>query len=193
MVQSYLKHSSAFKDAFSNKWSFVSFEDAGEEWKKSGEFHCHCGRLLRHRYTLKYEGPIDELSTMLLNDEKKEIEKTGNLIYFGETCFGHKILGLSQDKSDELTKSVRHIHRLTQKYNDDEEVKKALHAQRSLIEALRAVHAEIPAEAEVMDNQDIPLMKDQMNELNAIHQDYLKKQMEKEPPVAATLDQQDHS
>ncbi|MCQ2011170.1 hypothetical protein NOM01_14370 [Sporolactobacillus sp. STSJ-5] len=193
MAQSYFKHASTFNNTFSKQWSFVTFEDAGEEWKKSGKFHCQCGRTLKYRYTLKYEGSLDDLSHFISSDEKKEIAKNGNLIYFGETCFGHKILGLSEGKSEKLTKSVQHIRHLAQKYTDDEELKKALQAQRSLIKALRAVHAEIPAEAELMDNQGIPLMKDQMRALDAIHQDYLKKQMKKETPVVDPLDQPDHS
>ncbi|MCO7176977.1 hypothetical protein ACFP7A_13050 [Sporolactobacillus kofuensis] len=190
IVQSYINRTETFKDAFSNKWSFISFEDAGEDWQESRKFRCQCGRTLKYRYTLKYEGSLEELSSMLTNDQKKEIENNGNLIYFGETCFGHKILGLSQDKSDKLEKSVRHIRNLTSKYNDDEAVKRALNAQRSLIEALRAVHAKIPVETELMDKQDIPLMKDQLDELKEIRQEYLKKQKAKEQSVATALDQQ---
>lgn len=73
---------------------------------------------LENSLTLKYEGAIEDTVNGLSDDEKEELAKNGNLIYFGETRFGHKILGLYQDKLIELTKSVQHIHRFTQKFTD---------------------------------------------------------------------------
>ncbi|WP_332237938.1 hypothetical protein [Sporolactobacillus sp. KGMB 08714] len=172
IFQNYLQYSEIFRNTLDVNWKFVCVEDAGSEWKKTRQFVCHCGKVLRYRYTLAYVGPMDSCKCILMPEEKAEINRQHGKLYLGETCFGHRLLGLSGEQSDLLTRTVRNARRQSERFGDEELYQSALKNQKHLIHTLEHGGMEIPEDIQKFNAANLPLNTQQRKLLKELFAEY---------------------
>ncbi|MDF2854342.1 MAG: hypothetical protein K0Q87_193 [Neobacillus sp.] len=173
-MQNYLQHSKSFKGLTPKNWTFVAYDDAGESWRNTSSLRCHCGKLLRYRYTFKYIGDLSVIDN-LLDADKEDVRKQNGIVYFGETCFNHKILGLSNEQSNNLVTGIKTIRQQALRYlQNDETLKKALEAQRHLIKLLGYNKISFPGYVNELDQMDLPINREQMGELQDLYEAHVQ-------------------